>query len=160
MGIAPEEGWAKRHPAASTIIVILLIALIGAGLKVIQVRYFPAEKQEYINPVFINESFAEVDSHFNLNSNVSEAEQDALFSSRYRYNIFNWTCRPINCRGILGKPTMNLVCKEQGFTEDVRIAMDTDCADAAKSMQVTVLFQLMTRTTGEYYLGRSGKIVG
>ena len=159
MGIAPEDSWPKRYPVAGTLLVIFLIAFAGAALKFAQMKYFPAKAQEYTVPVFINETFAQFDSKFNLNNNMSEAQQDVLFNERYRYNIFNWTCKPLSCEKIIGKPTLKLVCKEEGFTEDVRIAMDEDCVDAAKKPMVTVMFQLLTRTTGEYYLGRSGKFV-
>jgi hypothetical protein len=160
MGIIPEKSWSGRHPTLTTIIIILLIVGAGAGLKLLQNKYFPPPKPpEYKVPVLINESFQDVDRQFKLYSNLSEDQKDILFKDKYVFNIFNWTCRPLGCEKMIGKSTLKLICKESGFTEDVRIAMDEDCAEAAQKLEVTVLFQLVTRTTGEYYLGRAGRII-
>ena len=161
MGLDPEgKSWGKRHPVIVTFLVIILIVIAGTGLKLLQKKYFPAKEVEFKEPVFINQSFKEVDSLFSVESNLTEEDQDELFEQKYKYNVFRWTCRPISCQQIMGAPTLKLVCKEYGFTEDVRIAMKEDCTEAAKQPEVTVVFQLLSKTTGEYYLGRSGKIVG
>ncbi|MBU2561102.1 MAG: hypothetical protein KKD17_02310 [Nanoarchaeota archaeon] len=160
MGIVPEEkGWASRHPIITTIIAIILIAAAGLGLRVLQQKYFPAEAQEFTAPVFINESYYEVDQYFDVNSNLTQKEQDELFDTKYRFNVVKWTCEPISCQEVLGTPTLKLICNENGFTEDARVAMKEDCTESAKRPEVTVVFQLMSKTTGAYYLGRSGRVV-
>ena len=160
MGIVPEEkGFAGRHPAITTVLVIILIAAIGTGLKFAQMKYFPAQQQEFKAPVFLNESFDEVDLHFNTKSNLTQEQQDELFSNNYRFNVVKWTCRPLNCENIVSLPTLKLICQEQGFAEDVRVSMKEDCADLVGKPEVTVIFQLVSRTAGEYYLGRSGRVV-
>ncbi|MBN1545018.1 hypothetical protein JW898_06175 [Candidatus Woesearchaeota archaeon] len=160
MGIVPEEkGWAGRHPVITTIIVIILIAAAGFGLRVLQQKYFPAETQEFTTPVFLNESYYDVDQYFDVNSNLTEKEQDELFDTKYKFNVVKWTCKPISCQELVGTPTLKLICNENGFTEDVRVAMKEDCSDSAENQEVTVVFQLISKTTGEYYLGRSGMVV-
>jgi hypothetical protein len=160
MGIVPEErGFSARHPAVTTVLVIILIAALGTGLKLAQMKYFPAQQQEFKAPVFLNESFDEVDSHFNTRSNLTTAQQDELFSNNYRFNVVKWTCRPLNCEMIIGLPTLKLICQQQGFAEDVRVSMKNDCTNLVGRPEVTVVFQLVSRTSGEYYLGRSGRTV-
>ena len=159
MGIAPEQSWSGRHTAITTILIMLLIVSAGVGLKMLQNKYFPAKPQEYNVPVLLNESYQQTDQHFNIYSNLSDDQKDNLFRNKYMFNIANWTCKPLGCQKMFGKYTLKLTCKDQGFTEDVRIAMDDDCTDAAQKQEITVICQLMTRTTGEYDLGRSGRIV-
>jgi hypothetical protein len=159
-GLDPEEkGWAARHQVATTFIVIAIIAAVFTVLKILQPIYFPAEEKEFKTPVFLNETFIEVDAFFNTDSNLTEDEQNTLFDEKYKYNVVKWTCRPISCQELLNQPTLKLVCKEYGITEDVRIAMKEDCTEQAKQAELTVVFQLMSKTTGEYYLGRSGRVV-
>jgi hypothetical protein len=159
MGLDPEEkGWAARHPAISTFLVVLVIAAAGfAALKYLK-PYISAEEKIRTNPVFLNESYLEVDKYFDINTNLTEKQQDELFKTKYQYNIFKWTCKPLSCQEVIGKPTIKLVCNPNGISEDVRIAMSENCTDQAGSDQVTVVFQLLSKTTGNYYLGRSGKI--
>lgn len=162
MGLDPEEkGWGKRHPVALTILVVILIVAAGTGLRMLQQKYFPSEGEgmEFTEPVFINQSFEEVDSRFNVHSNLTDAEKDELFENEYKYNVFKWTCRPLSCQELMGAPTLKLVCNERGFTEDLRVAMKEGCRDAEQLPEATVIFQLMSKTTGEYYLGRSGTLV-
>ncbi len=160
MTLDPEEkGWTAKHSIITTVLILFIIAAIGIFLKYLQPIYFPAEEQEFQNPVFLNESFEQVDAHFNLDSNLTDSEKDALFEEKYKYNVVKWTCRPISCQEILSAPTLKMICKESGFTEDVRISMKEDCSDDVAVMSLTVVFQLMSRTTGEYYLGRSGRVV-
>lgn len=160
MTLDPEEkGWAARHQVAFTFIIIACIAAVFTTLKILQPIYFPAEEQEFKTPEFLNETFDQVDAHFNLDSNLTDDEKEALFDESYMYNVVKWTCRPISCQEILSAPTLKMVCKEYGFTEDVRIAMKEDCTEVAQQSEVTVVFQLMSRTSGEYYLGRSGRVV-
>jgi hypothetical protein len=125
----------------------------------LQNRYMPVEQKEYKTPVFLNESYEEVDSNFNLASNLTLEEQDLLCDEKYKYNVVQWTCRPLGCQKLVGKPTLKLICSSGGYTEDVRVAMEEECEEAARQMELTVVFQLVSKTTGEYYLGRSGKIV-
>ncbi|MBI5880551.1 hypothetical protein HZB90_00300, partial [archaeon] len=87
-------------------------------------------------------------------------EQDKLFDERYRYNAFKWTCRSLGCVKLVGKTTLKLVCRTDGFTEDLRLGMNEDCTDSASLPEVTVTFQLLSKTEGEYYVGRAGKVVG
>ena len=154
-----EKNWFEKHPFTTTIMVLILIVAAGTGLKILQQKYFPAEMRDYQEPVFLNMTFEEVDAYFNMDSNLTKEAQDALFDLDYRYNAFKWTCKPISCQELMGVPTIKLVCDEYGFTEDVRIVMKEDCADAVQEAQVTVVFQLISKTTGEYYLGRSGKMI-
>ncbi|MBW2964957.1 hypothetical protein KY363_05870 [Candidatus Woesearchaeota archaeon] len=159
-GLDPEEaGWAKRHPVVSTIFVIILIAVLGMGLKFLQEKYFPAETQEYKTPIFINESFDDLNRFFGVDTNLTDKQQKDLFDDKYRYNVFKWTCRPLSCQELVGKPTLKLICAESGFTEDLRIVMQENCTDVSGKPEVTVVFQLVSKTTGDYYLGRSGKVV-
>jgi hypothetical protein len=159
MGLDPvERGWFARHSAISTILVIVLIAVAFMGLKFVQEKYFPAEPKEFKTPVFLNYTFNDINQYFDLDSNLTSAEQEKLFEENYKYNVFKWTCKPISCQEIVGKPTLKLICTEYGFTEDVRIVMQGNCTDAARQMEVTVVFQLMSKTGGNYYLGRSGRI--
>ena len=124
MGLDPEgPGWIARHQVATTFIVIAVISVIFTGLKMLQPIYFPAEDKEFKTPEFINLTFDQVDEYFNLDGNLTDAQKEALFDADYRYNVFRWTCRPISCQEMLGAPTLKMVCKEYGFTEDVRIAM-------------------------------------
>ncbi len=158
-GLDPEEkGWSAKHPIVATLIIILFIAVLGGTLKYLQMVYFPAEQMEFETPEFLNQSFNEVDSYFNMESNLTEEEQEILFEEEYKYNVVKWTCRPISCQEILNQPTLKLICKEHGFTEDVRVAMKEDCTEEAQKPEVTVVFQLISRTSGEYYLGRSGRV--
>jgi hypothetical protein len=160
MGLDPaEKNWFSRHPVATTIMVIILIAAAGTALKLLQQIYLPVEEREYTTPVFLNESYEEVDGQFNIESELTREQQDELFDSKYKYNVVKWTCEPISCQKLLGKHTLKLICKERGMTEDVRIAMKEDCSDVVVQSEVTVIFQLLSKTTGEYYLGRSGTIV-
>ena len=160
MGLDPEEkGWAGKHPVAATLLVILLIVGIGGTLIYLQPIYFPKEEKEVKTPIFLNYTFEEVDAHFNLDSNLTDEEKEELFEEEYKYNVVKWTCKPISCQELVGQPTLKLICKDRGFTEDVRISMKEDCKEEAQKGEVTVVFQLMTRTTGEYYLGRSGRVV-
>ncbi|MBW2967980.1 hypothetical protein KY362_05835 [Candidatus Woesearchaeota archaeon] len=160
MGLEPEPSWVKRHGTFVTIVAILLIAAAGTGLKFAQQIYFPmGEAEEVKTPVFLNETFEEVDRYFNIDSNMTDDEKAEYFDANYKYNVVKWTCKPLSCQELLGAPTLKLVCKERGFTEDVRIAMKENCTDASQKGETTVIFQLMTKTTGEYYLGRAGRIV-
>jgi hypothetical protein len=160
MGLNPEEkGWMARHSFIVTVVVILLIVAGGIALRSIQQKYFPAEEMEFKEPVFVNQSFEDVNAYFNLESELSDAEKDALFEENYKYNVFKWTCKPIGCQELMGAPTLKLICDERGFTEDLRVAMKEDCKEAALRPEVTVIFQLISKTTGEYYLGRSGTVV-
>lgn len=160
MDLDPEEkGWTARHSVITTIIILFIIGIVGGTLKMLQPVYFPAEEQEFETPVFLNSSFQEVDSYLNLDSNMTEEQKEVFFEENYKYNVFKWNCRPISCTEILGAPTLKMVCKERGFTEDLRVAMKEDCSGVATEPELTVVFQLMSRTTGEYYLGRSGRIV-
>jgi len=160
MDLNPEEkGWAAKHPVIVTLLVVMLIVAVGFTLRHFQQIYFPVEEKEFETPVFLNDSFEHVDRFFNLESNMTDEEKDKYFDENYKYNVVKWTCRPISCQELLNQPTLKLICKERGFTEDVRIAMKEDCSEDASKSEVTVVFQLMTRTTGEYYLGRSGRIV-
>ncbi|NQU79270.1 hypothetical protein HQ545_05900 [Candidatus Woesearchaeota archaeon] len=154
-----EHSWFVRHPAVTTFTIMFLIIAAGTALHIVKNEYFPSEVQEFKNPVFLNHTFEEVDILFSVNSNMTEKEQDDLFDSEYRYNVFKWSCKPIGCHDVVGQPTLKLVCKEYGYTEDVRILMKEECGDVADKSQVTVVFQLMSKTTGEYYLGRSGTVV-
>jgi hypothetical protein len=153
-----EKSWTKRHPVASTILVIILIAAIFTGLKFLQEKYFPAQPKEIREPIFVNETFEQVNQYFTIGSNLTDKEQDQLFSERYKYNIFRWHCQTLSCQKLVGKPTLKLICSEQAFTEDVRIVMQENCTKPLP-YEVTVLFQLVSKTTGDYYLGRSGMIV-
>jgi hypothetical protein len=160
MGIMPEEkGFAARHRAFTTIALILIIIAVGIGLRYIQQKYFPAQEQVYKEPVFINESFEEVDKNFNVRSSLTPEEKDTLFKQKYQYNAFKWTCKPLGCVKLMGKTTLKLICRSDGFTEDLRLGMNEDCTEAEKQPGVTVSFQLLSKTEGEYYIGRAGTIV-
>ncbi|MBW2972207.1 hypothetical protein KY359_04190 [Candidatus Woesearchaeota archaeon] len=159
MGIMPEEkSWFAKHPVVTTFLIILLLTAAFFGARFFQQKYFPAKEINFTAPVFINESYYDVDQYFDVDSNLTEEEQDDLFETKYKFNVVKWTCKPISCQEIMGAPTLKLICNENGFTEDVRVAMKEDCTDVAKTFQVTVVFQLMSKTTGEYYLGRSGRV--
>lgn len=159
-GLDPIElSWTKKHPVASTILVIILIAVLGMGLKFFQEKYFPAEQQEFKTPVFINESFEELNTYFGVDTNLTDKQQKELFDDKYRYNVLKWTCRPLSCQELVGTPTLKLICSESGFTEDLRVAMQENCTDVAGKPEVTVVFQIVSKTTGDYYLGRAGRIV-
>lgn len=161
MGLDPnEKNWFGKHPLAMTIIVIVFIVAVGITLKVLQQKYFFVEEREYKEHIFVNMTFDDVDKLFNMDSNLTEDEKNSLFDLDYKYNVFKWTCKPISCNEIMGIPTIKLICDDYGFTEDVRIALKNDCNGMVQDAQVTIVFQLISKTTGEYYLGRSGNVVG
>ncbi|MFH1064666.1 MAG: hypothetical protein V1729_06290 [Candidatus Woesearchaeota archaeon] len=154
-----EKSWGERHPYIKTVFLVVLILAAGVTLKILQGKYMTVEEKVYKTPVFMNESFYEVNSHFGINSNLSEEEQDALFEESYQYNLFEWSCRPVDCETIIGKHSLKLICNDRSYAEDLRVMVKEDCVEVAREPEVTVRFQLISRTIGSYYLGRSGVII-
>ncbi len=107
----------------------------------------------------MNNSFDDVNKYFTIGSNLTDKEMKLLFDAEYKYNVFKWTCRPLSCQELLGKPTLKLICSEYGFTEDLRVVMKENCTGIGNKLEATVVFQLVSKTTGDYYLGRSGRVV-
>jgi hypothetical protein len=158
----PEEKKSilSKHPVIGTLLLIVFLVGLALAYAYSYGKYLKKTEDTYKAPVFVNESFEEVDKNFNVKSTLTNEEQDRLFKERYQYNAFKWTCRPLGCTKILGKTTLKLVCRSDGFTEDLRLGMKEDCTDAADLPSVTVTFQLLSKTEGEYYVGRAGQVAG
>jgi len=162
MGLMPEEkkSFLSKHPVIGALLLIVFLVGLALAYSYTYGKYLKKTDASYKTPVFINESFEEVDKNFNVKSALTNEEQDKLFDEKYRYNAFKWTCRSLGCVKLVGKTTLKLVCRTDGFTEDLRLGMNEDCTDAANLPEVTVTFQLLSKTEGEYYVGRAGKVVG